>query len=167
MCTCVCTCVRVCVYLGSPLSFCWSSEWVVCSRRRALETLYLHTRKHTHTSMRALARARTHTHTCPRAHTRTHRGETGNHTNAAQRRVEQAEAFIQMCDINLVDPKHGAVAPTHSPQCVCECVSVCTCKVFVLTFENIHTLLHTFAHSFSHILGTFFPWGWGLRTERA
>lgn len=55
--------VCVCVYLGSPLSFCWSSEWVVCSRRRAMETLYLHTHKHTHTSMHALAHTRRHTHT--------------------------------------------------------------------------------------------------------
>lgn len=78
----------VCSVLGSPLSFCWSSEWVVRSKRR-LETLNLHT----------------------------HRGKlgiTGNNTNAAQQRVEHAEAFFQMCHINLVDPQHEAVAPPHS-----------------------------------------------------
>lgn len=140
----------MCVYLGSPLSFCWSSEWVVCSRRRAMETLYLHTHKHTHTSMHALAHTRA----------RTHGGETGTHTNAAQRRVEQAEAFVQMCDINLVDPKHGAVAPTHSPQCVC------ACKLLVLTFKNIHTLLHTFVQCSSHILGIFSHEGVAARKDR-
>lgn len=65
-------------------------------------------------------RTNTHIQACMRSHTCTHtEGETGTYTNAAQRRVEQAEAFVQMCDINLVDPKHEAVAPTHSPQCVC------------------------------------------------
>lgn len=47
--------------------------------------------------------------------------------------MEQAEAFFQMCDINLVDPKHEPVAPTHStPQCV---------RVKQLSqLHNIHTL---------------------------
>lgn len=94
---CTCASVRLCLSGLPPWSLYWSSEWVVCSKRGALETLYQHVHTHKHTQR-----------------------ETGNHTNAAQQRVEQAGAFFQMCDINLVDPKHEPVAPTHSSQ-LCGC----------------------------------------------
>lgn len=87
--TCVCVCVPI-----SQWSICWSSEWVVCFKRGALETLYQHAHSQTH------AQKNTHIQNVKKK-----KGETGNHTNAAQQRVEQAEAFFQMCDINLVDPK--------------------------------------------------------------
>lgn len=76
---------------------------MVCSKRGVLETLYQ----------------------CTHTHTFTHaQRETGNHTNAAQQRVEPAGVFFQMCDINLVDPKHEPVAPTQSsPFSMCVCVS--------------------------------------------
>lgn len=78
----------MCGVLGSLLSFCWSSEWVVCSKSGDWKHYtFIHT-------------------TCSQR-------ETGNNTNARQQRVEQAEPLFQMCHINLVDPQHEAVAPPH------------------------------------------------------
>lgn len=81
----------MCGVLGSLLSFCWTSEWVVCSKSGDWKHYtFIHT-------------------TCTQR-------ETGNNTNARQQRVEQAEAFFQMCHINLVDPQHEAGAPPSPRQ---------------------------------------------------
>lgn len=53
-------------------------------------------------------------------HTNTHKGKLGITPTQHSKRVEQAGAFFQMCVINLADPKHEPVAPTHSSQ-LCGC----------------------------------------------
>lgn len=95
-------CVSVSIRAPRSPSIGLLSGWSVPREEHWKHYTYIHTHKHTHTQR-----------------------ETGNHTNAAQQRVEQAGAFFQMCDINLVDPKHEPVAPTHSSP---------LCETFILTF---------------------------------
>lgn len=100
----MCVCVRRCLCLAGLPVVILLVFWVGgLFQERSTGTLY----------------QRTHTHTFTHA-----QRETGNHTNAAQQRVEPAGVFFQMCDINLVDPKHEPVAPTQSsPFSMCVCVS--------------------------------------------
>lgn len=96
----MCASVSICAPCGPSIGL--LSGWSVPREEHWKHYTYIHVHTNIHTE--------THIHT---------QRETGNHTNAAQQRVEQAGAFFQMCDINLVDPKHEPVAPTHSsPQCV-------------------------------------------------